>query len=228
MSDLISKKVEDGVVAGEKPDNPNEYTVLVEEHHLWGCPFCGYRSGYSPISSGGTAVWRCGQCQRSCFLLDHQNSELRVVGMPPLTKHPRNGIPSHGAADVRPPGGGEFFVSPGINLDVADLVADDMKFLGSNNVPLCFVCGEQLVVSLNSIAAFVQCQAAGGRVVTMFGQHAWLLYRDFEPDRVQIEVGACDLHLPNLQRLHALTSGLNGVITDDVIANSVTMGGSLL
>lgn len=65
---------------------------------------------------------------------------------------------------------------------------------------------------LNNIAAFVQCKEAGERVVAMFPQGAWLDYRDYEPDRVQVKIGACDKHLPNLQKLYELTR--EGVITN--------------
>lgn len=59
---------------------------------------------------------------------------------------------------------------------------------------------------LNNIAAFVQCKEAGERVVRMFKKGARLDYRDHEPDRVQVKIGACDTHLPNLVRLEYFCS----------------------
>ena len=168
----------------------------------WGCPYCGYRSGHSPISGGGTVVFVCGECRRSFAILG--TGVLKsTIGFgsfyPKLQPHPRSGIPSHGALDKRPDGGGEFFRSRGIGLDMT---------------PGCFVCGggERMY---SNIAAFVQCKESGERVVAMFRQGARLDYREHEPDYVQVKVGACKEHLHCLQNLDELVS--NGVITEEMI-----------
>lgn len=112
-----------------------------------------------------------------------------------LQPHPRRGIPKHGRPDKKPDGGGEFFRSRGIGLDLT---------------PGCFVCGGEKVLR-NNIAAFVQCKKSGKRVVALFSQGAWLDYRRHEPDRVQVKIGACVEHRPNLEKLDALTQ--DGIIT---------------
>ncbi|MEX0930601.1 MAG: hypothetical protein WDZ79_02890, partial [Candidatus Paceibacterota bacterium] len=149
---------------------------------------------------GGAAVWTCGSegCGRTCCVLaDGVNrSPLGVDDFyPELQVHPRRGIPSHGRPDKKPDGDGEFFNCRGIGLDTT---------------PGCFVCAGDEELRHN-IAAFVQCRKAGERVVAMFPYGARLDCRDSAPDRVQVKIGACDAHLPNLQKLHELTR--EGVIT---------------
>ena len=166
----------------------------------FGCPHCGYRSGTSPISGHGSAVFKCGSadCGKiSCILAQGiTKSSIGFGGFyPELQAHPRRGIPSHGQPDKRPEGGGEFFRSRGIGMDHCS----------------CFVCGTKGLVYLSNIAAFVQCKEAGERVVAMFSQGARLDYRAHEPDRVQVKIGACDEHLSNLERLDTLTR--DGIIT---------------
>src|SRR3989344_4039782 len=175
--------------------------VSVAELREFGCPHCGYRSGYTPVSGSGAAIWTCGseECGNTCCALTEgvTKSPIGFGGFyPELQAHPRRGIPSHGRPDKRPDTEGEFFRSRGIGLETT---------------PGCFVCGGDKRL-YNNIAAFVQCKEAGERAIAMFPQAARLDYRDFEPDRIQVKIGACDVHLPNLQKLDELTR--NGVITN--------------
>lgn len=185
--------------------------VSEKDHGDFGCPYCGYRSGYSPISGATTAVVVCGECKRSCAVLA-EGVTKSTIGFgefyPELQQHPRKGTPAHGKPDKRPEGGGEFFSSRGIGLDSCT----------------CFVCkthdrdGKGHTM-LNNIAAFVQCREAGVRVVAMFPLGARLDYRDFEPDYVQVKVGACDEHLPNLERLDKLVK--DGVIKPEMVTAAI-------
>lgn len=182
--------------------------VSVAELREFGCPHCGYRSGYTPISGGGTAAWICGsgECGKtSCVLADGATKSTIGFGdfYPELQPHPRKGTPSHGQPDKKPDGGGEFFRSRGIGLDTT---------------PGCFVC-EGSKCLRNNIAAYVQNKESGERVVALFSKGARLDYREYEPDHVQVKIGACDSHLPNLERLHSLVS--DGIITKERIAQSV-------
>lgn len=198
--------------------------VSVSDLNQWGCPSCGFRSGTTPISQGGTALWQCGECDRYCYALNdgiEQTSfgqaegpsagfTLSVSGEPPQgvtlthrSEHPRAGTPAHGAPDRRPETGGEHFGSRGLGLDVT---------------PACFVCCFPEDLVRDNISAFVSCKAAGERVVQMFRWGARLDYREREPDRVQVKVGACKLHVPNLEQLHRLTYEAVGVITSDMIS----------
>jgi hypothetical protein len=139
--------------------------------------------------------------------------DAMVTMYPKRTQHPRLGIPSHGRPDQRPEQG-EYFRSRGIGMDVT---------------PGCFMCetpfrnAQALSIGnpyMNNVAAFVQCQAAGARVLAMFDRGARLDYRDFEPDRVQIKIGACDAHLVNLKALEELTT--DGTITVERVAEAKT------
>lgn len=183
--------------------------IAVSETELnqFGCPYCGYRSGYVSLSGRGTAVWRCGdsECGKTCCVLARGIRRSRIgLGdlYPKLQPHPRRGIPSHGTLDKKPDSGGEFFRSRGIGLDTA---------------PGCFVCGGEQSVYHN-IAAFVKCKEAGERVVSLFMYGAWLDYRKFEPDRIQVKIGACDRHRPNLQKLDDLAG--DGIITAAYISQA--------
>lgn len=180
--------------------------VSNEEMERWGCPHCGYRSGSMNISCGGSGIWRCGECTRSsCVLAPGVTEAAFTVGdneQPKLQDHPRRGIPSHGRPDKRPEGHGEsaeFFHARGIGTDIT---------------PGCFVCGGDKGYYSN-IAAFVQCKEAGERVVKLFARGARLDYRDFEPDRVQVKVGACEKHKPNLEALCSLV--VPGILTYEIV-----------
>lgn len=180
--------------------------VSASEHEKFGCPYCGYRSGSTPIHGGGTYAWVCGECKKtSCVLADGVAKSRIGFGdvYPELQPHPRQGTPKHGRPDTRPDGGGEFFRSRGLGLD---------------RTPGCFVCGGEEALR-NNIAAFVQCKDAGERVVRMFLRGARLDYRERSPDRVQVKLGACNAHKANLEKLHALVTK-DGVITSERIVEA--------
>lgn len=184
-------------------DSKEVIAVSQNEMGQFGCPHCGYRSGSTYIQTGGTSLWLCGGCKRKTVILAAGVTKSSIgIGdfYPELQSHPRRGILSHGRPDNRPENGGEYFHSRGLGIDLT---------------PGCFVCGGQKGMHDN-IAAFVQCKAAGERVVGMFPQGARLDYREFEPDRVQVKIGACKEHVSNLTKLSQMTS-TKGVITQDII-----------
>ncbi len=184
--------------------------VAGEEVEKFGCPYCGYRSGSSSISGGGTSIVTCGECHQTYAVLA-KGVKRSTIGIgsyyPKLTDHPRWGIPKHGTPDKRPELGGEFFRSRGIGWDYT---------------PGCFVCGGETGLHRN-IAAYVQCKEAGERVVAMFPQGARLDYREYEPDYVQVKIGACTKHRRKLERLHNLTVKHEGVILETMV-KAVTEG----
>jgi hypothetical protein len=152
----------------------------------WGCPYCGFRSCTSSVSYAGSSFLRCGECGKNFVGLADGVIEAKCVGSgPKLQPHPRKGIPKHGNQDKRPEGGGEHFFVRGIGSDIT---------------PGCFRCGG-LNGMYSNIAAFVQCKEAGERVVEMFKTGARLDYRESEPDRVQVKIGACESHKNNLEIL---------------------------
>lgn len=172
--------------------------ISVSDLKEFGCPYCGYRSGYTSISGHGSLAWKCGECGKGTIGLS-QGVKKSTFGIgtdkgdfmyPRVRKHPRHGIPSHGKTDVRSLDGTEKFSSRGIGLE---------------QTPGCFVCGGPKTLH-NNIAAFVHCKEAGERLVDMFeGKGAYLDYREHEPDRVQVKIGACDQHLSELERLDNIT-----------------------
>jgi len=180
--------------------------VAQNEVKQFGCPHCGFRSGSMPMSGGGSGIWNCGECGRECVVLAEGITKSSIgIGdeYPELQPHPRRGTPSHGTPDNQPDEGGEFFRSRGIGLD---------------QTPGCFICGGDDGLN-NNISAFVQCKAAGERVVAMFTHGARLDYRESEPDRVQVKIGACDTHKAHLEKLCELTAQ-DGTITEAKVTSS--------
>lgn len=170
---------------------------------IYGCPYCGYQSGFAYIQNSQAGLMECGEChQPYIFLAEGVNQSTIGVGdtFPTLQSHPRHGIPSHSRPDKRPEGGGEFFKSRGIGLD---------------STPGCFVCGGRQGM-YNNIAAYVQTKAAGERIVTMFVHGARLDFREHEPEYIQVKVGACKKHLPQLEYLHELTA-IKQIIMEEMI-----------
>jgi hypothetical protein len=206
-----ASKVRGGVILIEEQAH-EMIAVSVTEMHEYGCPYCGYRSVYKRFSMGGTSRVECGECERSFYVLAEGHIKSNTVPPVKLQPHPRAGIPAHGRPDKRPEGGGEFFRSRGIGLDLCTCFICDTNDRTGNGHPY-----------LNNIAAFVQCKAAGERVVDMFERGARLDFRKYEPDRVQVKIGACDKHLENLKELHRLTIE-EGVITKEMIAIAHAVG----
>lgn len=96
----------------------------------------------------------------------------------------------------------------------------------------CFVCGSIPAGDLNEdrvsysgpcqpdMAAFVHCRAAGEVVRQMFSavsMHAYLDFRPSEPRRVQVKLGACPEHLPQLRRLARLAVEAGNKINPDML-----------
>ena len=91
----------------------------------------------------------------------------------------------------------------------------------------CFVCETKHRSKgsneyLNNISAFVQSKEEGEEIVSWFTQGAKLDFRPSEPEWIQVKIGACDNHLPNLQSLHDVTS-VHGVIRKAAISNAIML-----
>ncbi len=205
---------ESGAVGGMKEAYGLRFIAISSaDMQSFGCPYCGYRSGFSTIKLLNASTWECGDCEGRCVILGDciTHSTIGIYTphgyiYPKVRKHPRQGIPKHGREDKRPQFG-EYFNSRGIG----------------SNVGICFVCEtDDRQQMLNNIAAFVRCKDAGERVVAMFKRGAHLDYREFEPDRVQVKICACDLHLPNLERLNDFVK--DGVILQEHITEALSLG----
>lgn len=193
--------------------------VSSNEVNKYGCPHCGFRSFFTKMSSRGAASCNCSECEKSFIILAEGmtkspfgigTGEKDVFVYPELIKHPLYGTPKHGRSDKYAESGNELFRSRGIGLDLCK----------------CLVCGtdkrnKKANSYIHNIAAFVQCKEAGERVVSMFKQGARLDYRLFEPDRVQVKIGACDKHLPNLKHLEELTKKENDTISKEMINKAI-------
>jgi hypothetical protein len=111
----------------------------------------------------------------------------------------------------------------GVSDDYVELFADDVKELISDTIdpkaeyifrprgigldltPGCYVCGGEQKM-YNNISGFVASRTDGQLIKHLFATGARLDYRDHEPNWIQVKIGACDTHLPNLQHLYAFTS----------------------
>lgn len=88
--------------------------------------------------------------------------------------------------------------------------------IGFNWIP-CFVCGGEDTSLKSDMAAFVENKESGEKVVELFkssGFYAKLDYRDFEPDWVQVKIGACKDHQNILEDLYTLTCQKKAITKD--------------
>lgn len=102
--------------------------------------------------------------------------------------------------------------------------------LGSNWLP-CFVCAKNRTAEagrwdlVSDFASFVHGKEGGEQVVKMFsllGLHATLDYRDFEPQWVQVKIGACKDHHPTLESLREEVKKWGGFISVELIQRAIT------
>jgi len=98
--------------------------------------------------------------------------------------------------------------------------------IGTDTTPGCFVCGgETKPWGYSNIAAFVNSKEAGEQCVAMFGgKGAWLDYRGHEPSWIQVKVGACDAHLPNLKVLEREAIKNNNTLNEAIIEEARQVG----
>lgn len=100
--------------------------------------------------------------------------------------------------------------------------------IGLDACPCCFVCGASTRAPnanpyLRNIAAFTNSKEAGEAIVAWFNIHkggARLDFRPSEPGWIQVKVGSCDAHLPQLEHLEAIT-GRYGLIRQADIADAI-------
>lgn len=83
--------------------------------------------------------------------------------------------------------------------------------IGLDTCLSCFICGaskrhDEAGDYLGNLSAFVRNKQEGEEIVSWFTQGARLDFRPSAPDWIQIKVGACDIHLPELNKLFELTS----------------------
>jgi hypothetical protein len=105
-------------------------------------------------------------------------------------------------------------------LAVSDAEMYSPRGIGLNTTA-CFVCNSApLRYYQDDMAAFVAGREGGERVVAMFeaaGAHARLDFRESEPNWVQVKIGACPMHKPNLVLLGYMTA-TKGEITPKILA----------
>lgn len=194
----------------------NVIGISCSDYEQFGCPVCGYSLGRKFLRVYGASRNFCDNpdCGVDFVVLPNgiDTAPFSVIDKngtsftPELQEHPRKGTPAHGNTDDKTYYKYELFNSRGIGLDHCT----------------CFVCGtskrsndESSSEYLNNIAAFVSSKEAGERVVGMFEMGARLDFRYYEPNWIQVKVGSCDEHLPNLKKLNELVS--DGTINMDKI-----------
>ncbi len=91
--------------------------------------------------------------------------------------------------------------------------------MGLDWTPGCFVCGGEEKLYSN-VSGMVESKESGARVVSMFPYGAWLDYRESEPDWIQVKIGACKEHKPNLQRLSEMSIEAGRTITAEMVAEA--------
>jgi hypothetical protein len=88
--------------------------------------------------------------------------------------------------------------------------------IGLDSVPACFVCGEPLHGYSPNIAAFVRSKEEGEEIVSWFKGRARLDYRPSEPNWIQVKLGCCDAHKPQLEQLYATTAQYGRIRQRDI------------
>jgi hypothetical protein len=93
--------------------------------------------------------------------------------------------------------------------------------IGTDVCPCCFACqaapGADDKPFMSNIAAFVGSKADGEEIVKWFKGAAWLDFRPSEPSWIQVKVGACVKHFPNLERLFKSSSTYGLLREADII-----------
>lgn len=195
----------------------DRFAVLVEDAKRWGCPYCGRNPHLGPDDRFSYALMQCSGCHTGFMLVTESGVDLAKQSMEMnrfalKVPHPREGIPAHEKPDIRPDvPDSEFFYSRGLGLDY---------------VPACYVCGEKSSHCMDNIAAFVETKAAGERILKMFEPHTAFMRLDFrarEPEWIQMKLGTCKRHVPNLEALHRLTHEAGKIINPGIIRESLNI-----
>lgn len=102
--------------------------------------------------------------------------------------------------------------------DFGPSVSFKSRGIGLDVCPGCIICGGKSGM-MDNIAAFVNSKSDGDKILPWFNKSfdcAYLDYREYEPNWIQVKVGACEKHTEALKLLDALTS-THGVIREHVV-----------
>lgn len=94
----------------------------------------------------------------------------------------------------------QYAQKEGINVDKERLYLCAPRGIGMDHTPGCFMCAgpEGLY---NNVSLYVKTKETGEAIVNLFKTGARLDFREFEPDYLQVKIGACKKHLFNLEWL---------------------------
>lgn len=87
--------------------------------------------------------------------------------------------------------------------------------VGTESGLKCFICGKEGNPYLSNISCFVQTKEEGEEAQKWF-QGSYLDYRDFEPNWIQLKIGACAEHYGELQRLNKFLHANSTVSKQDI------------
>ena len=107
----------------------------------------------------------------------------------------------------------EAIIKQEIRLDDqkhGESVSFNSRGIGIDRCPGYFVCGG-IDGIMDNISAFVRSKEDGSKIVSWFKGRAYLDYRPNEPGWIQVKIGACKKHLPNLKKLDS-SNGYHGVL----------------
>ena len=93
-------------------------------------------------------------------------------------------------------------------LENEDLILDFQPRGIGMDMCMCFVpaCREITIEMRANITAFVNSEKEGKQIVQMLGGLAIVDHREYEPDWIQVKLGACKDHVHKLEKLHQLVS----------------------
>ena len=101
------------------------------------------------------------------------------------------------------------------SMNTNSIIEFKSRGIGLDTTPGCFICGGEKRL-LNNISAFVLTKEDGELAVSWFEQGARLDYREREPNWIQVKIGACDQHLPNLIWLDLATKAYLGRLRHEI------------
>jgi hypothetical protein len=97
-----------------------------------------------------------------------------------------------------------------------------VRGIGLDRIPSgCFCCGKSEKHYINNISGFVENREEGQAITDFFGEHgARLDYRDWEPNWIQVKIGSCDEHLPNLRHLEKIIREADNNINNQMVIDA--------
>jgi hypothetical protein len=196
-------------------DELEPVAVSADEVDQFGCPYCNSCDYSIQLSGreGSAAICNNPTCKNRSFVILAKGITRSPFGFgpsrvhPELIPHPRAGTPTHGLADMRPDGCGDFFTFIDLRLKEG---------------ALCLVCRKPThsrVTFLPTLFAGVNSRPAADRVFEIFKEHGCSVKLDLSARKPTVEAAACEVHDAILNSLRVLTA--DGIFTSEKLDSAL-------